>query len=118
MSQPHITDLLMFQTPIPVHKVQKRLTAKMPRKITDKVKPTDQAVEGLFRIGLEMSLVTSAAVLPPVTSLSLIIESCIILYLFGVKRFLYYEPWSYTLLNFERLVLPKPGNHVRFYTIC
>lgn len=60
----------------------------MQRNTTDRVKPTFQAVDGLFRIGLEISLVTSAAVLPPVTSLSLINESCIISYLYwGLNGF-------------------------------
>jgi hypothetical protein len=88
MSQPQNTVLFTFQTPIPVQSVQKRLTTNMQRNTTDRVKPTFQAVDGLFRIGLEISLVTSAAVLPPVTSLSLINESCIISYLYwGLNGF-------------------------------
>jgi hypothetical protein len=73
----------MFQTPIPVNNVYNKLTPKIPKNIKDNVKPTFHAVEGLFKIGLAMSRVTSEAVLSPVTSLSLMIESCIIRIFFG-----------------------------------
>jgi hypothetical protein len=67
----------MFQTPIPTQRVLNKLRANIPRNIRDKVNPIFHAVDGLFKIGLEISLVTSDGVLFPVTSTSLIIESCI-----------------------------------------